>query len=183
MFFYTLTLFFFVFQIPLNKFRDIDWLYDFFFLTVEQPSSFSRSLKKNGVKGSGGIALSSKILGRTKFRSLEIFERSEKNIPRVLVNGIKEGFISLIYLSPVHRLVVPWRILAPFQSLAAGIGRADPTREGPFHLFPSVWYPAARAGASSRLALDLWQGDRGGADRETTGGGGRGAFHATASTR
>lgn len=94
MFFYTLTLFFFVFQIPLNKFRDIDWLYDFFFLSVEEPSSFSRSLKKNGVKGSGGIALSSKILGRTKFRSLEIFERSEKNIPRVFVNGIKEGFIS-----------------------------------------------------------------------------------------
>lgn len=88
MFFYTLTLFFFCLSDPVEQISRYRLIVRFFFLSVEEPSSFSRSLKKNGVKGSGGIALSSKILGRTKFRSLEIFERSEKNIPRVLVNGI-----------------------------------------------------------------------------------------------
>lgn len=108
MFFYTLTLFFFCLSDPVEQISRYRLIVRFFFFNRRTTIViFESSLKKNGVKGSGGITLSSKILGRTKFRILEIFERSEKNIPRVLVNGIKEGFISLIYLSPVHRLVVP----------------------------------------------------------------------------
>lgn len=138
--------------------------------------ALSSSLRKYHNELSLKKCRSKKLRGAKERRKAK---KSEVNIPKWTEAVVY--FVSLIYLSPVHRLVVPGRILAAFQSLAAGIG---PARKGSFHLFLSVWYPAARAGASSRLALDLWQGDCGGADRETAGGGGRGrAFHAAASTR
>lgn len=97
MFFYTLTLFFFCLSDPVEQISRYRLIVRFFFFnrrTTIVIFEISEEKRSKGFWWDRVIIASSKILGRPKFRSLEIFERSEKNIPRVLVNGIKEGFIS-----------------------------------------------------------------------------------------